>query len=146
MISYAARQIFSELAQYIWCDAVDIVARVSTRWGNELRCHELARAAHAALWALNRWRLDEVGATLSVVDGQLWAIEHSWLVYQIPGRCSTTQYAKRFLLDVYCPGRLPQVQLIDDHFSIMRGYEDSGKVRGDVDCSMVAKLTREMQT
>jgi hypothetical protein len=47
--SYAERQIFHTVAQAIWADAVSIIDRVSDRWGNEVRCHELARAALTAL-------------------------------------------------------------------------------------------------
>jgi hypothetical protein len=140
--SYAERQIFHEAAMAIWADAVDIVKRVSPRHGNEVRCHELARAALTALEALNHEKLVMANASLQLYDGQLWAIEHSWLVY----RWNDEVAPKRFILDVYTPGRLPQVQLLDgEHFAICRGYKP-GPVRTDIDLSMFATLLREMQT
>lgn len=141
MKSYAERQIFHVVAQAIWCDAVDIVRRVSDRWGNEVRCHELARAALTALQALNQRKLNEANATLGLVDGKLWAIEHTWLTYTRNDQTAPRQ----FILDVYTPGRLPQVQLIDMHFSIARGY-NSGEARKDIDLELYAKLLREMQS
>lgn len=142
MKSYAERQIFHVVAQAIWCDAVDIVARVSDRWGNEVRCHELARAAMTALQALNQSKLNEANATLGIVDGKLGAIEHTWITYT----CNDATAPRRFILDVYTPGRLPQVQLIDgEHFVISRGYEP-GEARKDIDVELFAKLLHEMQS
>ena len=142
MKSYAERQIFHVVAQAIWCDAVDIVARVSDRWGDEVRCHELARAALTALQALNQRKLNEANATLGLVDGHLWAIEHTWLTYT----CNDPAAPRRFILDVYTPGRLPQVQLLDgEHFAICRGYEP-GEARKDIDIELFGKLLHEMQS
>lgn len=141
MKSYAERQIFHTVAQAIWADAVDIVRRVSDRWGNEVRCHELARAALTALTALNQRKLNEANATLAIVDGHMWAVEHTWLTYT----CNDKVAPRRFILDVYTPGRLPQVQLIDEHFSIARGYS-AGDARKDIDLALFAKLLKEMQT
>lgn len=141
MKSYSERQIFHVVAQAIWADAVDIVARVSDRWGNEVRCHELARAALVALQALNQRKLNEANATLALVDGHMWAVEHTWLTYT----CNDPIAPRRFILDVYTPGRLPQVQLIDEHFSIARGY-NSGEARNDINMELFAKLLHEMQS
>ena len=140
MKSYAERTIFHEVAQSIWADAVRLVDRVSDRHGNEVRCHELARAALSALCASNQSMLEACDVALSIVDGNLWAIEHTWLLYQ----WNSELVPKRFILDVYCPGRLPQVQLIDgSHFAIARGYEP-GPVRTDIDHEMLATLLAEM--
>lgn len=142
MKSYAERQIFHVVAQAIWADAVDLVRRVSDRWGNEVRCHELARAALQALQVLNQNKLNEAHASLGIVDGQLWAIEHTWLTYT----CNDKEAPRRFILDVYTPGRLPQVQLLDgEHFAICRGYEP-GEARKDIDIGLFGKLLHEMQT
>ena len=140
MRSYAERQIFSERAMAMWCDAVDLIKRVSPTWNNELRCHELARAAQTAL---NKLRFRSEPYELRVVDGRLYSIDHSWLVYEVPRYREL--YARR-ILDVYCPGRLPQVQLIDgDHFAVTCGYEP-GKTRTDIRLDVVKKLVREMST
>jgi hypothetical protein len=71
----------------------------------------------------------------------MWAVEHTWLTYT----CNDPEAPRRFILDVYTPGRLPQVQLIDEHFSIARGY-NSGEARKDIDTALFAKLLHEMQT
>lgn len=141
MRSYAERAIFHATAMHVWADAVDIIKRVSDRHGNEVRCHELARAAIYALVALDQQRMYDANAILELVDGKLYAIEHSWIVYRWLDLISP----RRFIIDVYCPGRLPQVQLIDgDHFVVARGYEQ-GPARTDINKSMVEQLTREMQ-
>lgn len=141
MRSYAERVIFHETVMAVWADAVSLVARVSDRHGNEVRCHELARAALGALTALNERKLYAANASLMLVDGNLWSIEHSWLLY----RWNDETTPKSFILDTYCPGRLPQVQLLDgEHFAIARGYA-KGEMRTDINESMVEQLTREMQ-
>lgn len=57
----------------------------------KLRCHEVARIVGTIL------RLD-------VIDGHYGAVDHSW--------CLTP---RKRILDPYCVGRLPQVQLVDPH-------------------------------
>jgi hypothetical protein len=139
--SYAERQIFSDRATAMWCDAVDLIKRISPTWGNELRCHELARAAQIALGKL-KFRGEPY--KLYVVDGRLWSIEHSWLLYEVSGPPLYREYTTKRILDVYCPGRLPQVQLLDgDHFAIARGYE-AGETRTDIKLDIVEKLVHEM--
>lgn len=61
-----------------------------------VRCHELARAAASVLGKYgDEYKYD-------VVDGMYGPIEHTWLVTD-----------RGNILDVYVPGREPQVQLID---------------------------------
>lgn len=140
MRSYAEREVFTHLAQAVWADAVALVARVSHHHGNEVRCHELARAAHRVLYDLNKPRMAGAVVDLLMVDGSLWSIEHSWLVYR-----ERTASHRQFILDVYCPGWIPQVQLIDgQHFAVARGYV-SGAVRSDIDSQLVQRLTKEME-
>ena len=131
MKSYSERQIFTNVELATWCDAVDLVKRVpslSTRTP-EIRCHELARAAHECL--------KNLGHTTFVIDGSLYSIEHSWLII----KADRPQYA---ILDVYCPGRVPQVQLIDQHFVIARGYVP-GETRTDVRVRECADLVHAME-
>lgn len=138
MRSHVEREIFTPGEVAVWCDAVDLVRRVSCDWGNELRCHELARAAQKCL--LQR------GHQTTVVDGKLFAIEHSWL--SITGLAAPPGLVRDLrlytLLDVYCPGRMPQVQLIHNHFIVARGYEE-GPARTDINESIVARVVREME-
>ncbi len=80
------------------------------RGGREIRCHEVARAVARRFAALGR--------EVVVVDGQLGGmggIDHTWLV--LPDRARTGR-----ILDVYTPGRLPQVQLLHVHRRITSEY------------------------
>lgn len=137
MISYAEREIFTDREMSLWCDACDLISRVSPKWGNELRCHELVRAAHRVLAVL---RFGGVPHETAIVDGKLNAIEHSWLVVPAQG---PSGLSRMVILDVYCPGRVPQVQLIDNHFAVARGYE-AGPARDDIKLDIVEKLVNEM--
>ena len=62
----------------------------------ELRCHELARAVAHVL-------------DLPVQDGSHGLVDHSWL-------WTGTRTAPGNILDVYCVGRLPMVQLVHADF------------------------------
>lgn len=117
MIGYAERHHLSPVLVAVYRRACTLVERVShtARDGSEVRCHELARAvAH---------RLAVGGSAAEVVDGSLWCVEHTWILLQGQG--------ERALLDVYAPGRVPQVQLLHDHPVVSRGYE-RGPERRDV--------------
>jgi len=146
MKSYAEREIFGSYAITIWMDAVTYVSRVGAMWGNELRCHELARAAHRALSAEHAERLRTWKVGLTVVDGRLGPIEHSWITYAPPapiGQPYRDAPRRAHVLDVYCPGRLPQVQLIDGSSTISREYH-AGPAREDIDQAIVDSLVQEM--
>jgi len=124
--SYAEREVFSPHDLSVLRLATRLVSAVGDHWGNELRCHELARAAAA--------RLRDVGIDCTVVDGAVGVIEHSWVRIE----------ASSAILDVYCPGRLPQVQLIHAHRHVSLGYEP-GEDRGDVREAILGRLREEMQ-
>ena len=96
------------------------MARVSDAWGNELRCHELARAIRRVIG----------DRTLLVVDGHCGPVEHSWL------RC-----ADGVIVDAYVPGRLPSVQIVD---SIVAGLYRPGPARRDIRRAIVTRLVGEM--
>lgn len=121
MITYAERVCFVASQMHTLRRAQELVARVSDAWGNELRCHELARALRRVL-----------GDTmLTVVDGHCGLVEHSWLLF-----------SDGSILDAYVPGRLPSVQIID---SIVGTTYRPGLPRRDVRQSIVDKLEREMR-
>lgn len=67
--------------------AIEIVSLLPE--DSRLRCHEVARIVGQIL-------------KLDVVDGHYGLVQHSW--------CMTPA---RFVLDPYCVGRLPMVQLVD---------------------------------
>jgi len=108
MTPYVQREIFRPQDVRLFKRAESAVAGVGAQWGNELRCHELTRAVHRFL--------DDTG--LEVVDGRLGPVEHSWLEYMVPiddtarGSYPSYQHFRRVILDVYAPGRIPQVQMI----------------------------------
>lgn len=100
--------------------------------GWEIRCHELARAV-ARLY------------DLVVVDGHMGDAEHSWCL------CPMRGTAAPWLLDVYVPGRLPMVQLVDPCSTtlhegtragrrVRRGLYVAGGARTDIDAGMVDAL------
>ena len=97
------------------------MAHVSDGWGNELRCHELARAIHHVIG----------DRTLVVVDGHCGPVEHSWL------RC-----ADGVIIDAYVPGRLPSVQIVD---TIVAGPYRPGPERRDIRGEIVDQLIVEMR-
>lgn len=93
----------------------------------KVRCHELARAVGNLL-------------KLPVQDGRYKLIEHSWIWTSNP-----SPFVK--IIDVYTPGCLPQVQLID-YISHATPHYDSyrpGDERTDIDHIMVNKLMSAME-
>lgn len=121
MITYAERACFHPAHLRVLASAQALVARVSATWGNELRCHELARAVHRALG----------DRKLRIVDGHCGMVEHSWLLF-----------SDGTILDAYAPGRLPSVQIVD---AVVGGAYREGSRRRDVRRAIVKKLVAEMQ-
>jgi len=74
MIPYVQREIFRAFEQVAFSRALRAVGYLGEHWGNELRCHELARAIHKLL---------DINA-LSFADGKLGAVEHTWLELIVP--------------------------------------------------------------
>jgi hypothetical protein len=97
MQGYAEYTIFTEYQCGLYRRAVDLVDRLPT--DKTLRCHELARAVGRKL-------------DLEVVDGHYGIVEHTWLMAPKLYRriYDSTDCA---ILDVYTPGQMPVVQLID---------------------------------
>jgi hypothetical protein len=94
MITYAERVCFQPAHVQLLARVETYVARVSSSWGNELRCHELARAIHIVV--------PDREHKMLVIDGKCGPIEHSWLLV-----------GADVILDPYAPGRMPAVQLVD---------------------------------
>jgi hypothetical protein len=122
VITYAERACFASAHLRLRARAEALVARVSSTWGNELRCHELARALHLAV-------SDE--RVLVVVDGKCGPVEHSWL-----------RFSDGVILDPYVPGRLPSVQIVDP---IVAGSYRPGDPRDDIWQWIVDRLVLEMR-
>lgn len=68
---------------------------------NVLRCHEVARAVAIIIGLPGP-------PETTVVDGMYGAVEHTWIELR------DGSYGA-IILDVYSPGRFPQVQLLDLH-------------------------------
>lgn len=123
MITYAERVCFSPYHLRLLSRVEVLVARVSCAWGNELRCHELARAVQHVL--------DEDPTDIAVVDGKCGPVEHSWLVS-----------AGGVILDPYVPGRLPSVQIVD---LIVGTLYRGGSPRDDIQPTVIERLVLEMR-
>lgn len=123
MITYAERACFKQAHLRLLRRVEESVARVSNTWGNELRCHELARAVHLIVYAAEH--------KIAVVDGKCGPIEHSWLVL-----------SDGAILDPYVPGRLPAVQVIDP---IVATTYRPGPGRADIRQKIVDQLVLEMR-
>jgi hypothetical protein len=125
VITYAERACFREDHLRIRDRVETYVGRVSKAWGNDLRCHELARAVHRRL-------VDSLTLVLTVVDGKCGPVEHTWLCFP-----------DGVILDPYVPGRLPAVQIID---SIVGTAYRPGEPRSDIRQTIVDQLVLEMRT
>ena len=121
MITYTERVCFRATHLRLLSRVEAYVGRVSKAWGNELRCHELARAVRIVV------DVDK----LEVIDGCCGPIEHSWL------RCSDGA-----ILDAYAPGRLPAVQLVDP---LVGASYRPGSPRRDIRRVIVDRLVAEMK-
>lgn len=124
MITYAERVIFRPKHIRLLRKVQESVGRVSKAWGNELRCHELARAVWLVVYGRRRKH------RLVVVDGKCGPIEHSWLCFP-----------DGMILDPYVPGRAPAVQIIDPFVGTYR----PGETRHDIRHSIVHQLVIEMR-
>ncbi len=96
MLGYLYTNVFTQFEIDFYKRAVQLVDKIPESVnGNLLRCHEVTRAVATILG-------------LPFTDGEFGAVEHSWLWTTIdldgeyPGN----------ILDVYCIGRLPVVQLV----------------------------------
>lgn len=137
MIGYAERACLASAHLEAYRAARAFVGRVSSHLspaGEEIRCHELARAVVRCLRPAVPARL-----SLRVVDGSLWSVQHTWI--EICG--SPEETSLDAILDVYAPGRVPQVQLLDNHASVIVGYRP-GSPRGDIREAVVEVLVAEM--
>lgn len=131
MITYAERACFRDSHLCLLDRVQQYVSRVSNSWGNELRCHELARAVQqAALADSTRGWIVRAARELIVVDGKCGPIEHSWLLFP-----------DGVILDPYVPGRMPAVQLVD---SIVGTMYRPGDARPDIKQMIVDQIVREM--
>jgi hypothetical protein len=120
MIGHARRHVFTETQLYLLAQATRMVQAMPDEVnGEEVRCHEVARAVGHVLG-------------LDVVDGKYGAVDHSWCVHSPP---------TRDVLDPYTIGRVPQVQLVCGSALLpeFASYR-AGEVRADIREHVVAIL------
>jgi hypothetical protein len=130
MRSYVEREHFRAFDLELRYNVETFVQSVHIDWGNELRCHELVRAVHDCMYLKHR-------IALTIVDGKLGAVEHSWLIYLSRGQ------REPFIVDAYCPGRIPQVQLIHPFAGLKHGYQP-GPIRDDINSDIIKRLREQM--
>jgi len=105
--------------------------------GKDVRCHEVARAVNVVLCKMFEHR----GFKFEVFDGEYGRINHSWIVYTKIGH-------DHVILDPYCPGRLPQVTLVD-HKSHTEPYAYGapsykvGEPRNDINRELVCAMAEK---
>jgi hypothetical protein len=105
----------------LWDAAKRLVAKVRL---DDCRCHELARAVAIIL--------DPEATKTIIEDGKLGPVEHSWIRIKPLGH----------VLDVYRPGCMPQVILLD---SLMTYDYATGRPRLDIRHATLTKLLEQIR-
>lgn len=123
MKNYAESEIFPPEEVRLWKQAVRLIEAIPDEGVPEFRCHELARAVGHRLG-------------LKVQDGRYGFVEHTWLW--------VTPFENRWflpnILDVYVPGRLPQIQLIHTNRTVLPVNYSWTEPRGDIREDIVRDL------
>lgn len=121
---FAEMEVFGKYEKDLLSRVTKAVAQINKRdeSGRLLRCHELARAVAFVF-------------ELEVVDGHRAYVEHSWCVTP-----TTALAVFPRIIDVYVPGCLPSVQLVDTR-SCLDLYKPGDK-RGDINDSEVTELCK----
>lgn len=114
--SYCEAKIFTRRELDLLTNAQTLVSKFPSHdlKGEWVRCHEMVRVVATSL-------------DLQVMDGFYGMADHSWIwtsklkIFEPPPN----------ILDIYCPGRLPQVQLVHSSNYLPFEYR-RGPVREDV--------------
>jgi hypothetical protein len=108
-----------------------LVGAVEDDRETRIRSHELARAVGQVL-------------RLPVVDGVYGAVDHSWCLVE---RTHGPMLRTTSVLDVYCVGRLPQVQLVDVVDAVLghRGMYQERARREDIDARRLMEIVAVMR-
>lgn len=146
MESYSAQpgNVFTEDDIQLWDRAVKVVAKIGSAKAfmagsrDYIRCHEVVRIAHKLLLPHRQ---------LVIVDGKFGGpsqarVDHSWLEFYTEHR---EGFKKLCVLDVYCVGRLPMVQLLDSTGADQYTLYHPGPTRRDIDERFVrVEVKRQM--
>lgn len=131
MIGYAAVEVFTKAEIELWGKAALLVERTPDPFlGDSVRCHELARAVGRVLG-------------LKYQDGRFGFVEHTWL-WLSPLAPELTPWVLPRILDVYVPGAMPQVQLIDTASGLPPRYYLSNMFNVEIREDVVDALVEDM--
>lgn len=132
MKGYAEAEIFKPREIELFKTATTLIEYVPDKVNGEVvRCHELARAFSKLL-------------DIPYEDGRYCFIEHTWLWTRPLERAFATSEKWELppLLDVYMPGQMPQVQLLDVMSHAMPHEYRPGLPRDDIDEEIVEGIYR----
>lgn len=134
MLSYSHTEVFSQAEINLLAQAIKLVDAVK-EGGSVIRCHELARAVGRVL-------------DLPVEDGYYGFVDHSWCwTRPVDRRPPTPRIGWPNILDVYCVGQLPMVQLVASEPSglphVGWAYR-TGPKREDIRWDVAGELQRQM--
>lgn len=128
MKSYSARKVFAPRELRLLARAERLVACAPGKLhGEYVRCHELARAVGRILG-------------LPVADGWYGFVEHSWLWTKQPDLVDGPLGLLPNILDVYVPGRVPQVELVHVSAGCLLSAYRPNRPREDIDLELVNEL------
>ena len=128
MKGYSEKELFTKDAKSCLEMAQKIIDSIDNEWNtkDELRCHEVARVCYELIY--------KKYSNIVVVDGVYGSVNHSWLVVE-----------RKFILDVYAIGRLPQVQLVHPWVPGIHDDEYSEREeRNDIDDDLVEKMVKDI--
>jgi hypothetical protein len=135
MKGHSVSRVFSQPLTYLRDSTATMLERLEGF--DDVRCHELVRAVAIAADFPDK----------CLQDGYYGFVEHSWLWVPNPPVNPLGNTKWPHILDVYCVGRLPQVQLIAcDSVGLPHvgwSYRPSDR-RGDIDESVVAAIVRAL--
>lgn len=131
MIGYAEREVFTSKEQALFRRATALVSVAAPYTFNDepVRCHELARAVGRIL-------------DLEHEDGRFGFVEHTWLwIEPLSVHSHHPPWVLPRILDVYVPGAMPQVQLIDTASGLPPRYYLSNVFDVEINNYVVDRLT-----
>jgi hypothetical protein len=141
MTPYAEKEIFTEEEISLFYRANDSICVLSSDdFPEEIRCHELARAAGRIL-------------DLPCTDGWYGSVNHTWLWTRHPTHEELELWSKSGwfhedrprILDVYLPGVIPSIALIDTWALLPQWkFYKPGPPREDIDYNLVDRMVERM--
>lgn len=143
MKGYAESRIFSKKARAMFFKAkhyVSLIEEKTDENGKErLRCHELVRiVANVIVFDPPSYEPFFIPPFV-IVDGKYGHVDHSWI--EIRERIS-----EDVILDVYAPGQMPQVQMIDTAWVLPhKKIYVAGDQRDDIKWGTIHRHTEELK-